>query len=44
MVNRKSRHLGLFTDPWEAAQAYNEAALDAWGEFALLNEQIGRAS
>jgi hypothetical protein len=36
-VDRKLRHLGLFDDPWEAAQAYNVAALEAWGEFAFLN-------
>jgi len=40
MVDRKLRHLGLFGDPWEAAQAYNAAALDAWGEFAHLNTRI----
>jgi hypothetical protein len=35
------RHLGYFTDPWEAAQAYNAEALEAWGEFALLNKHEG---
>lgn len=31
------RCLGYFDDPWDAAQAYNAAALEAWGEFAYLN-------
>lgn len=30
-------HLGLFSDPIEAAVAYNAAALEAYGEFAWLN-------
>lgn len=38
MVDRQPRHLGLFDDPWEAAQAYNTAAHEAWGEFAYLNQ------
>lgn len=38
-VNRQVRHLGLFDDAWAAAQAYNAAALEAWGEFAVLNER-----
>lgn len=29
--------LGLFSDPAEAARAYNAAALELWGEFAWLN-------
>lgn len=41
MVNRKSVHLGCFSDPKEAAAAYNDAALDHFGEFALLND-LGR--
>jgi hypothetical protein len=40
MVDRKYRHLGLFDDQWEAAQAYNAAALEAWGEFAYLNTEL----
>lgn len=36
-VNGKQRHLGVFTDELEAAQAYDKAALEAHGEFARLN-------
>lgn len=36
-VDYRRTHLGTFADPWDAAQAYNEAALAAWGEFAALN-------
>lgn len=39
-VDRRTRHLGLFTDSWEAAQAYNAAAIEAWGEFAYLNTEL----
>ena len=35
----RERHLGCFDDPWEAAQAYNVAAIEAFGTFALLNER-----
>lgn len=33
-----SRTIGLFTDAHDAACAYNKAALEQWGEFALLND------
>ena len=31
------RDLGLFTDPIEAARAYDRAAIERYGEFARLN-------
>lgn len=39
-VNRSGRreYLGLFTEEVGAAQAYNDAALRLWGEYARLNE------
>lgn len=39
-INGKRISLGMFSDPWEAAQAYNIAALTQWGEFARLNERL----
>lgn len=38
-VNYTRRYLGEYSDPWDAAQAYNAAAVEAWGEFAQLNER-----
>ena len=38
-LGHRQRYLGVFLDPWEAAQAYNVAALEQWGEFATLNER-----
>lgn len=34
----KKKHLGYFATEAEAAQAYNAAALEAWGQFARLNK------
>lgn len=39
--NGKVKHLGLFTDVRQAAQAYDTAAELAFGEFALTNEKLG---
>ena len=37
-VNGKAQHVGLFVNEREAAEAYNAAALEHYGEFAKLNE------
>lgn len=37
-VGRKGRHIGMFDSPEAAARAYNEAAFEAWGERAFLND------
>lgn len=37
-VNYKNINLGRYSTVYEAVQAYNKAAIDAFGEFAYLNE------
>lgn len=37
-VDTKRIYLGYFTDEKEAAKAYNDAAIEYFGEYALLNE------
>ena len=34
----RGEHLGLFDDPKDAAKAYNDAAIEYHGEFAVLNK------
>ncbi len=36
-VDQTCIHLGVFSDPWDAACAYNRAAADIFGEFAYIN-------
>jgi hypothetical protein len=42
-VDGKTRYLGRYHSEDEAALAYNAAAIEAWGEFARLNDVEGRA-
>lgn len=37
-VDRKRTYLGFFPVEADAARAYNAAALEAWGEYARLND------
>lgn len=37
-VDSRTVHLGLFDDVKDAAKAYNDAAIERYGEFARLNE------
>ena len=39
-VRGKQVPLGFYADEWEAAQAYNKAAVEIYGEFAFENEFI----
>lgn len=41
LVNGRSRHLGYHDDIEAAARAYDQAAIEAWGEFACVNFPIG---
>ena len=40
VVNYKTIHLGLFPDEMDAASAYDEAAMEYFGDFANLNFPI----
>lgn len=40
-VNKRTIHLGYFSEPQAAAAAYDEAALRHFGEFAKTNRALG---
>ena len=40
-VNREVIHLGYFRDPRKAAEAYDEAAVKYFREFAKTNRLLG---
>jgi len=42
-VNYKRKHIGLYSTKEEAAKAYNQAAIQYFGEFAKLNEVLDNA-
>ena len=37
-INGKQKHLGLFISEIEAGKAYNAAAIEEYGEYAMLND------
>ena len=37
-VNGQKKHLGSFSDEWQAAQAYNQASISLHKDFACLNQ------
>ncbi len=36
-INGHTKYLGIYADPWMAARAYDQAALEHFGQFARLN-------
>jgi hypothetical protein len=36
-IDGKTRRIGKYVDPVDAARAYDSAAIEAWGEFACIN-------
>ena len=43
-ISDKNKNLGYFTTPEAAAEAYDKAALQHYGEFACTNEKLGNLS
>jgi hypothetical protein len=43
-VNNVDKHIGLYRDEAEAAHAYNRAAMEHYGEFAVINKIEVRAN
>lgn len=39
-IVNKQKHLGLFTEIKDAARAYNKAAIDYFGEYAIINSDV----
>ena len=37
VVNKKSKHLGMYNSPQDAARAYDKAAMELFGEYACTN-------
>ena len=44
VVNRKKRHLGSFNNELDAGRAYDRAAGELYGEFAVLNFPTKKSS
>lgn len=40
-IDKKKTHIGYFQTPEEAARAYDDAAIEHYGEYALTNKSLG---
>lgn len=41
VAHAAKRYVGIFDSPQAAARAYDAAAIQLWGEFALTNQKLG---